>query len=59
MKKRYILVMVSIILVIAYLDVVNSCARIDCIISDMIKLDSQIKTEIDTTSKAVIKLVKD
>lgn len=59
MKKRYFLIAISVILVIAYLDMVDSCAQIDCIISNMIQLDSQIKTEIDTNSKKIIKLVKD
>lgn len=49
----------SLILVIAYFDLIDSCSKIDKVISSMIKLDSDIKTEIDTSSKYTIKLVND
>ncbi len=59
MKKRYLLIVFSIILTIAYFDVVDSCSKIDKVISEMLDLDSKIRTEIDTSSKSIIKLVKD
>ncbi len=59
MKKRYLLIVFSIILTIAYFDVVDSCTKIDKVISEMLDLDSKIRTEIDTSSKSIIKLVKD
>ena len=46
MKKRYILLIVSIIMTIAYIDLVDSFKHFDKIISQMIKLDSNIKTEV-------------
>ncbi len=59
MKKIYILIFTSIIMIIAYSDVVDSCSKIDKVISEMLDLDSKIRTEIDTSSKSIIKLVKD
>ena len=51
MKKRYIILVASIIMTIAYIDLVDSFKHIDKIISQMIKLDSDIKTEIDMSYK--------
>ncbi len=51
MKKRYILLIVSIIMTIAYIDLVDSFKHFDKIISQMIKLDSNIKTEVDMSYK--------
>lgn len=51
MKKRYIILIVSIIMTIAYIDMIDSFKHIDKIISQMIKLDSEIKTEIDISHK--------
>lgn len=59
MKKRYFIFFMSLILIIAYFDLIDSCSKIDKVISSMIKLDSEIKTEIDTSTKYTIKLVKD
>ena len=59
MKKIYILIFTSINMIIAYSDVVDSCSKIDKVISEMLDLDSKIRTEIDTSSKSIIKLVKD
>ncbi len=50
-KKRYILIIASIILTIAYLDLADSFRHIDKIMSEMIQLDAEIKTEIDTTAR--------
>lgn len=58
MKKRYIFIFMSIIMTIAYFDLVDSCNKIDKIISSMIQLDSKIKTEIDTSGSIYNKLVK-
>ena len=51
MKKRYIILIASIIMTIAYIDLVDSFKHFDKIISQMIKLDSDIKTEIDMSYK--------
>lgn len=59
MNKSYIILLISFIIAIAYFDMLDSCKKINQILSSMIKLDSQIKTEIDTTSTYRIKLVKD
>lgn len=48
----------SIIMTIAYFDLVDSCNKIDKIISSVIQLDSKIKTEIDTSGSIYNKLVK-
>ncbi len=58
MKKRYIFIFMSIIMTIAYFDLVDSCNKIDKIISSVIQLDSKIKTEIDTSGSIYNKLVK-
>lgn len=58
MKKRYFFIFMSIIMTIAYFDLVDSCNKIDKIISSMIQLDSKIKTEIDTSGSIYNKLVK-
>ena len=58
MKKRYIFIFMSIIMTIAYFDLVDSCNKIDRIISSVIQLDSKIKTEIDTSGSIYNKLVK-
>ena len=58
MNKSYIILLISFIIAIAYFDMLDSCKKINQILSSMIKLDSQIKTEIDTTSTYRIKLVK-
>lgn len=58
MKKRYIFIFMSIIMTIAYFDLVDSCNKIDKIISSVIQLDSKIKTEIDTSGSRYNKLVK-
>ncbi len=58
MKKRYIFIFMSLIMTIAYFDLVDSCNKIDKIISSMIQLDSKIKTEIDTSGSIYNKLVK-
>lgn len=57
MKKRYILIIASIVMTIAYFDVVDSCEQIDNIISDMLQLESDIKTEIDTNGNINLKIV--
>lgn len=59
MKKQYLIFFMSLILIIAYFDLIDSCSKMDKVISSMIKLDSEIKTEIDTSTKYTIKLVKD
>lgn len=51
MKKRYILLFASIIMTIAYMDLVDSFKHIDKVLSQMLKLDSDIKTEIDMSYK--------
>lgn len=58
MKKRYIFIFMSIIMTIAYFDLVDSCNKIDKIISSVIQLDAKIKTEIDTSGSIYNKLVK-
>ena len=58
MKKRYIFIFMSIIMTIAYFYLVDSCNKIDKIISSVIQLDSKIKTEIDTSGSIYNKLVK-
>lgn len=58
MKKRYIFIFMSIIMTISYFDLVDSCNKIDKIISSVIQLDSKIKTEIDTSGSIYNKLVK-
>lgn len=58
MKKRYIFIFMSIIMIIAYFDLIDSCNKIDKIISSMLELDSQIKTEIDTSVSIYTKLVQ-
>ncbi len=58
MKKRYIFIFMSIIMTIAYFDLIDSCNKIDKIISSMLELDSQIKTEIDTSVSIYTKLVQ-
>lgn len=57
MKKRYIFIIASIVMTIAYFDVVDSCEQIDNIISDMLQLESDIKTEIDTNGNINLKIV--
>lgn len=58
MKKRYIFIFMSIIMTIAYFDLIDSCNKIDKIISSMLELDSQIETEIDTSVSIYTKLVQ-
>lgn len=45
-------------MIIAYFDLIDSCNKIDKIISSMLELDSQIKTEIDTSVSIYTKLVQ-
>lgn len=58
MKKRYIILVISIITTIAYFDMVDSFKHIDKIVSNMIKLDAQIKREVDTSWHSQIKIQK-
>lgn len=48
MKKRYIIIIVSIILTIAYMDFVDSLRRFEHMLSQMIKLEADIETTVDT-----------
>lgn len=48
MKKRYFFIFISIILTIAYFDLADTCRQLDKVVSEMIKLDSEIQTKIDT-----------
>lgn len=43
MKKRYILLVTSIILTIAYVDLIDSFKQVDKIISQIIKLDVKVQ----------------
>jgi len=56
MKKRYFFILLAIILTIAYFDLVDTCRQLDKVVSDMIKLDSEIQTKIDTTQNFYIKI---
>lgn len=47
MKKRYIFIFISIVMIIAYFDLVDSCHRVDCMLSEMLKLDPKIHAEVD------------
>ncbi len=58
MKKRYIILVLSIITTIAYFDMVDSFKHIDKIVSNMLKLDTDIKNEIDTSWKTAFKIQK-
>ena len=51
MNKSYIFFIISFIVTIAYFDMLDNCEKINKILSEMIQLDSQIKTEIDINSK--------
>lgn len=42
---------------IAYFDMVDSCYRIDCIISEMLRLDSEIHKEVDNALR-ITKMLK-
>lgn len=43
MKKRYILILTSIILTIAYVDLIDSFKQVDKIISQIVKFESKMQ----------------
>lgn len=43
MKKRYIMIFVSIVLTIAYIDLVDSFRQVDKIISQIVRIDSKMQ----------------
>lgn len=49
MKKRYLIIFISIILVIAYCDLMDSLRHFDNILSEMVKLNSAIKTDLNSS----------
>lgn len=58
MNKRYLIIGIFVISVIAYLDMIDSFKYIDTIVLNTIKPDSNIKTGIDTSSKFPFKIQK-
>ena len=48
MNNKYLLIIFMLIVSIAYIDLLDCFKRFDVIMSQMIELDSKIKTEIDT-----------
>ncbi len=47
MKKRYFIIGLALITTIAYFDLIDSCKKIDKVISSMIELEAQVKKEVD------------
>lgn len=48
MKKRYIFIVISIILTIAYFDLVDTCQSIDKIISEFVSVDNSKQSSFTT-----------
>lgn len=48
MNKKLFLAIFSVIMIIAYVDLIDSFKYFESIMSQMIKLDTEIKTNIDT-----------
>ena len=50
MNKKLFLAIFSIVMIIAYIDLIDSFKYFESIMSQMIKLDTDIKTNIDTSN---------
>lgn len=57
MKKRIIIVIFSVILVIAYLDVIDSCRRIDSAISRAVKIENTVYNKNYTYSQIIKSII--
>lgn len=44
MKKRYIFIIISIIMTIAYFDLIDTCEHIDKIISEFVSVDNNAQS---------------
>ncbi|MBD5402085.1 hypothetical protein HDR58_04720 [bacterium] len=51
MTKKFILILISLVLTIAYFDMLDSFKHLDKIVSNMIKLDTDVKMEIYSTNQ--------
>lgn len=50
MNNKLVIILFSLVMLIAYVDLVDSFKYFETLMSQMIKLDSEIRTEIDTNN---------
>ncbi len=58
MKKRYFFLLLSIITTIAYLDMVDSCRRIDKAIAAVFSVDEYYKKQLPMTKNPYFKILE-